>query len=54
MQNIIPVDIEDIAIGPSSTYNRDYLYLGDIGNNGGTRKKIYVYKFFEPKIADIR
>ena len=49
-----PVDVEDIAIGPSSDATRDFLYFGDVGNNKRNRKEIYIYKFLEPKINQIR
>ena len=54
LEGVKATDIEDIAIGPSSNKTRDYLYLGDIGNNRGTRKEIYIYKFLEPKIDQTR
>ena len=51
---VSPVDVEDIAIGPSPDATRDFLYFGDVGNNKRNRKEIYIYKFLEPKISQIR
>ena len=50
MENVNPIDVEDIAIGPSSDVKRDYIYFGDIGNNRRTRTQIPIYKFYEPII----
>ena len=54
LAGVSPVDVEDIAIGPSSDATRDFLYFGDVGNNKRNRKEIYIYKFVEPKISQIR
>lgn len=43
-------DWEDIAAGPGPEPNRNYLYLGDIGDNGSTRATIIVYRVPEPTI----
>ena len=50
LENVDPIDVEDIAIGPSSDVERDYIYFGDIGNNRRTRTQIQIYKFQEPII----
>ncbi len=42
-------DWEDIAVGPGPDPNRDCLYVGDIGDNGGKRPEIIVYRVPEPK-----
>lgn len=42
-------DCEDIAVGPGPAIGKSYVYLGDIGDNGGTRPYITVYRFAEPK-----
>ncbi|MBC7929320.1 MAG: hypothetical protein H7Z38_02035 [Rubrivivax sp.] len=41
-------DWEDIARGPGPENGRSYLYVGDIGDNGGKRDSIVVYRFPEP------
>jgi hypothetical protein len=45
-------DLEDIAIGPGLDAGRDYLYLGDIGDNDGGRRNIQVFRFPEPVLTD--
>ena len=50
LENVDPIDTEDIAIGPSADVERDYIYFGDIGNNRRTRTQIQIYKFLEPII----
>jgi len=44
-------DWEDIAIGPGPDPNRDYIYVGDIGDNKAVRSKIRVYRVPEPKVV---
>ena len=43
-------DWEDIAIGPGPDPNKDYLYIGDIGDNASNRSFIKVYRVPEPVI----
>lgn len=43
-------DWEDIAAGPGPTPGTNYLYIGDIGDNGGRRSEIIVYRIPEPTI----
>lgn len=43
-------DWEDIARGPGPESGRSYLYVGDIGDNGGKRDSIVVYRFPEPSV----
>lgn len=43
-------DWEDIAIGPGSDPNSDYLYIGDIGDNGGKYHSIIIYRVREPNV----
>ena len=43
-------DWEDIARGPGPESGTSYLYVGDIGDNGGKRESIVVYRFAEPSI----
>jgi len=42
-------DWEDIAIGPGPDPSVDYLYVGDIGDNLGIRRKVTIYRFPEPE-----
>jgi hypothetical protein len=44
-------DWEDIAAGPGPTAGINYLYIGDIGDNGGRRSQIIVYRIPEPAIT---
>ena len=44
-------DWEDIAAGPGPVAGRQYLYVGDIGNNEGTRAQVVVYRFPEPAVT---
>lgn len=43
-------DWEDIAIGPGPDPKKDYLYIGDIGDNKAKRKTITVYRIAEPAV----
>lgn len=43
-------DWEDIAAGPGPDGGGEYLYVGDIGDNGRNREEVIVYRFPEPKI----
>ena len=45
------VDWEDMCVGPGPTSGQDYLYLGDIGDNGATRTNIVVYRVPEPTVS---
>jgi hypothetical protein len=45
-------DCEDIAVGPGPVKNKSYIYLGDIGDNGGNHANIAIYRFNEPKLND--
>lgn len=45
------VDVEDIAIGPGPDAGRDYVYLGDIGDNNSSRRNIQIVRFPEPNLA---
>ncbi|MGH9882610.1 MAG: hypothetical protein ACRD6N_14335, partial [Pyrinomonadaceae bacterium] len=44
-------DWEAIAAGPGPEANRNYLYVGDIGDNSERRAEIVVYRFPEPTIT---
>jgi len=43
-------DWEDIAIGPGPDKELDYLYIGDIGDNGARYQSIIIYRVPEPKV----
>jgi hypothetical protein len=43
-------DWEDIAIGPGPDPNRQYLYIGDIGDNQAKRPEVVVYRVPEPRV----
>jgi hypothetical protein len=44
-------DWEDMAVGPGPEPGASYLYVGDIGDNGGDRVRIEVYRVREPSVA---
>ena len=44
-------DWEDIAVGPGPVADTSYVYVGDIGDNGGNRNSIEVYRFPEPEVT---
>ena len=41
-------DWEDIAVGPGPHRGTSYLYVADIGQNGGLRDRVTVYRVAEP------
>ena len=41
-------DWEDIAVGPGPKSGETYVYVGDIGDNGTSRKSVQVYRVAEP------
>ncbi len=43
-------DVEDIALGTDPSNGQDYLYLADIGDNGGVHSEKYIYRFLEPVV----
>lgn len=43
-------DWEDIAVGPGPDPNRQYLYIGDIGDNQAVYPEVVVYRLPEPKV----
>jgi hypothetical protein len=44
------IDWEDLSIGPGPKPDTNYLYIGDIGDNDGTRSEIVIYRIPEPVI----
>ena len=45
-------DWEDMAVGPGPVPGTNYLYLGDVGDNGKTRDEIVVYRVPEPAVTN--
>jgi len=43
-------DWEDISVGPGPEPGVSYIYVGDIGDNGGNRENINVYRVREPVV----
>jgi len=44
-------DWEDIAVGPGSIEGKQYLYIGDIGDNSLTYTKKHIYRIPEPYVS---
>ena len=44
-------DAEDIAVGPGPTPDVNYVFVGDIGDNGNSRPYITVKRVAEPEIS---
>ncbi|PSL06410.1 hypothetical protein [Cecembia rubra] len=42
-------DWEDIAVGPGPDPNKNYIYVGEIGDNAGRYKHIKIFRIPEPK-----
>lgn len=47
-------DWEDIAIGPGPEKNKDYIYIGNIGDNDAKHSSIFVYRVEEPNTAEAK
>ena len=45
------IDWEDVAAGPGPQPGRQYLYVGDIGDNERRRAEVVVYRVAEPEIT---
>ena len=45
------IDWEDIALGPGPEPGRDYLYVGDIGDNAAQRTFKQIYRVPEPAVS---
>lgn len=45
-------DWEDLSTGPGPKPGTNYLYIGDIGDNAGTRSEIVIYRIPEPVIPN--
>lgn len=46
--NATNVDWEDMAIGPGPQDGRNYLYIGDFGDNNAQRPTCVIYRLLEP------
>jgi hypothetical protein len=46
-------DWEDIAVGPGPKRGANYIYIGEIGDNGAQHKNVCLYRFREP-VLDIK
>ncbi len=44
-------DWEDIALGPGPEEGKQYIYIGDIGNNEERYRKQYIYRVPEPAVS---
>ncbi len=44
-------DWEDMALGPGPEEGKDYLYVGDIGDNSAQNDFNYIYRVLEPQVA---
>jgi hypothetical protein len=45
-------DWEDLSTGPGPKPDTNYLYIGDIGDNSGTRSEVVIYRLPEPVIPN--
>ncbi len=50
LSGVSNVDWEDLAIGPGPTPGRDYLYVGDIGDNSASGSIIALLRVPEPQV----
>lgn len=44
-------DWEDIAVGPGPVPGKNYIYVGDIGDNDSKYPSVFVYRFPEPDLT---
>lgn len=47
---VTPVDFEDICLGPGPNPNVEYLYIGDVGDNGSNRSYVTLLRIEEPLV----
>lgn len=45
-------DWEDIAIGPGPLKGKNYIYVGEIGDNNAVHPEVKIYRFPEPTVID--
>jgi hypothetical protein len=48
LTNALAIDWEDMSLGPGPVPDRDYLYIGDIGDNLLLRSRLPIYRVPEP------
>ncbi len=51
LSGVVNRDWEDIALGPGRSGGS--IYVGEIGDNGGSHDSIFVYRLPEPNLADL-
>jgi hypothetical protein len=51
LKGVVPIDLEDIAVGPGPIPGEHYIYVGDIGDNSVKRASVMVYRVVEPKVT---
>lgn len=51
LSGVTATDCEDIASGPGPTAGKQYVYLGDIGDNSAIRTSIRIYRVEEPLVS---
>jgi len=47
-------DWEDMAVGPGPEADQQYLYVGDIGDNGAQYEYKYIYRVLEPHVDPLQ
>lgn len=52
LENVINRDWEDIAVGPGPEPGKNYIYVGDIGDNMAIFPYKIIYRFEEPKFEE--
>ena len=51
LKGIENLDWEDISVGPGPDPDKQYVYIGDIGDNDAKAREKYIYRFEEPALA---
>jgi len=51
LQGVENRDWEDIAVGPGPDSTKNYVYIGDIGDNSAMFRLKYIYRFEEPVLG---
>lgn len=52
LQGVINRDWEDIAVGPGPVEGKNYVYVGEIGDNMAMFQYKHIYRFEEPSLKD--
>jgi hypothetical protein len=52
LQGVSPLDWEDIAVGPDPISKKNYIFLGDIGDNALRRRTIEIDRVEEPALNE--